>query len=157
MDDFARKTFPSLPRLARYTLACSLLCLSACQSSPNNDNDKSIAPSAGLTGITWRLTRFVTADIPTSGQTNLMLTRDAGRISGSAGCNRYFGSYQRQGQQLRFSQIGATKMQCMNMTEENHFFKAIQQVNRFRIENHRLTLFHDQQPLMTFERQPETP
>lgn len=157
MDDFARKTFPTVSRLARYTLACSLLCLSACQSSPNNGNDKNKPPSTGLTGITWRLTDFVKADIPTSGQTNLTFTKDQHRVSGSAGCNRYFGNYERQDNRLRFLQIGATKMQCMNMTEENHFFKAIQQVNRFKIVNHRLTLFQDQQPLMTFEEQADTP
>jgi heat shock protein HslJ len=37
---------------------------------------------------------------------------DQGQVSGSAGCNRYTGTYQRSGDLLSFGPVAATRMAC---------------------------------------------
>lgn len=38
------------------------------------------------------------------------------RVSGNAGCNNFFGSYTLEGEYISFTQLGATKMACMDET-----------------------------------------
>jgi heat shock protein HslJ len=59
-----------------------------------------------------------------------------GRISGVAGCNRYFASYEMDGDQLLIpGPIGATMMMCPEpqMTIENTYLPALEQVNNYEI------------------------
>jgi heat shock protein HslJ len=55
-----------------------------------------------------------------------------GRVSGQAGCNRYFGSYALEGG-LTLSPLGATRMACPEpiMAEENAFLDAIGRVTGY--------------------------
>ncbi|GHD65629.1 META domain-containing protein [Jeongeupia chitinilytica] len=58
-----------------------------------------------------------------------------GRITGVAGCNRYFGQYTQNGDALTFSQVAATRMGCdaAVMKQEAAFLKTLNQVQRFSI------------------------
>lgn len=144
----------------------ALLLLSACQPlhDEQSSNTKHIADTSlqtpqlekKLASHTWQLTAFFGDKVHTTGNTNINFSLQNKGISGSAGCNRYFGSYTLQQHQLSFSQLGTTKMMCMNMAEEDAFFKNISQVNRFQIQDHILTFFDDAMPLMQFTMQSST-
>lgn len=55
-----------------------------------------------------------------------------GRLAGRAGCNRYSGSWARQGHDLRFGRIAATRMACAGaaMDIENRLFEMMDKVVR---------------------------
>jgi len=56
------------------------------------------------------------------------------RVTGYAGCNNFFGGYTiEEGQQIRFGQMGATKMACENMTTEDRLFKALTKVDNYAV------------------------
>jgi heat shock protein HslJ len=66
----------------------------------------------------------------------------AGRVSGSDGCNRVTGSYQRKGDAITFGQMAATRMACVNTAAvEEAFRSALKSASRFTIAGDRLELF----------------
>lgn len=68
-----------------------------------------------------------------------------GRAYGHAGCNRWFASYQTNGQNLSFDHAGATRMACAPalMEQEDRFFQALGQVKRWEMgENGELRLWY---------------
>lgn len=120
-------------KLAPY-LATALL-LTGCASTP--------APSLPLdTGykVEW------IGERPLIDRSHLTVTLGAdGRAHGHAGCNRWFASYQTQGEELHFSQAGATRMMCAPalMEQEARFLQALGQVKRWEMgENGELRLWY---------------
>jgi heat shock protein HslJ len=67
------------------------------------------------------------------------------RLSGGAGCNRYFASYELEGAELRIpGPIGSTMMMCPEpqMTIESTYLKALEQVANYELScNNTLNLF----------------
>jgi len=66
-----------------------------------------------------------------------------GRASGSAGCNRYFASYQAEGSSLRIKGGGSTRIMCSGegvMAQEQAYLRALDTVATMRIEANRLEL-----------------
>jgi heat shock protein HslJ len=141
----------------------SIAWLAACQFSPATSEAHAAEPpqvhasdaqiEKQLASHLWQLTAFFGQNISTTGNTNLNFMPQNKSISGSAGCNRYFGSYTLHQGKLSFSQLGSTKMMCMDMTEEDAFFKHIGQVTRFKLNDDILTLFDRNMPVMQFTAQ----
>lgn len=65
-----------------------------------------------------------------------------GRVSGSAGCNRLTGSYEKDGNSLRFGQTATTKMACPPplMTLEQAFLQALGATAAMQISGNTLAL-----------------
>lgn len=67
-----------------------------------------------------------------------------GRISGHAGCNRYFAPYALAGDALTIASVGATRMACAEpaglMQQESLFLAALATVAGWRIDGDRLEL-----------------
>lgn len=65
---------------------------------------------------------------------SLIFTRD-GHISGSGGCNRYFGAVKVSGPKIHFADIGATKMMCAGdvVTGESKFFDVLNNAHYYSI------------------------
>ena len=84
-----------------------------------------ILPPDTLAGSSWTFVSIggvaVAADRPTS------LQFDGNRLSGSAGCNRFSGSYAADGGTLKAGPLMATEMACpgAGMTQEAAFFKLM--------------------------------
>ena len=76
-------------------------------------------------------------DEPVVGRTPLSLTFSEDRVYGNAGCNHWFATYQRNGQQIRFSNIGSTRKMCpeLIMKQEQHFLELLSQVERWDVSN----------------------
>ncbi|EKE76671.1 META domain-containing protein [Gallaecimonas xiamenensis] len=85
-----------------------------------------------------------TAASGTKGVT-LRLTSD-GKLSGSSGCNRYFGSYQLvNGTAFQVGAIGSTKMACLGelMQGEGLFLDRLSKANWLEQEGDTLKLYSD--------------
>jgi len=139
-----------IKRLIRLWLATTFIILNGCAATTDKP-EVTAPPVYTLEDTDWQLQAFLQGSAQTSGKATLRLRSDTRRIAGSAGCNRYFGSYRMNGEQITFSQMGATKMMCQNMAEEDHFFKYMMRSNRYQIENDQLILFKDNRPLMQFK------
>ena len=108
--------------------------------------DEEVSPVAlPLVGTTWTLTTIASGDAVSSvlngTEVTAAFTADA-TVSGSAGCNRYSGSYTWTGDQLSFSPLASTKMACADdvMAQESAFLASMEQVASFAIEGSQLTL-----------------
>ncbi len=83
----------------------------------------------------WLLEDLAGAGVLDNLQTTLKFDA-SGRVTGSGGCNRYFASYQLEGNQFKLSQIGSTNKACSPaiMDQEFKYFKALQQADSIRLE-----------------------
>jgi heat shock protein HslJ len=62
-------------------------------------------------------------------------------ISGSTGCNRYFGSHTLEGEKITFSQIGSTMMFCEETAQqETAFLNALKAAAGYRVTEGKLVL-----------------
>jgi heat shock protein HslJ len=73
-----------------------------------------------------------------------------GRISGKAGCNRYFGKVSFDQQRISISGVGSTQMACSDMEIESLYLKHLTAVNRYQLSGNNLQLFRDQELLLQF-------
>lgn len=78
------------------------------------------------------------------------------RVSGSAGCNQYFGTFEMPGNgRIRFSKIGATMMACPEpaMAAEQEFLKMLEMVDNYAATEKTLSLHKARMaPIARFEK-----
>jgi heat shock protein HslJ len=106
-------------------------------------------PSGNLTGIEWRLTEIDGSPaVSSSGDRRdayFQLDADSARVTGFTTCNRFFGRYEASGgARLRFSNIGSTKMACVEAArsrQEQQFMEVLQSTDRYEIAGNTLTLY----------------
>jgi heat shock protein HslJ len=69
----------------------------------------------------------------------LLLSSETHRVSGSGGCNRFTGSYEKNGDRLSFSKTAGTMMECpKSMDTEEAFLKALTRVTAWKITERQL-------------------
>jgi heat shock protein HslJ len=98
-----------------------------------------------LVGTTWTLTSIFSGDAVSSVVSGTEVTAVFATdetVSGSAGCNRFSGTYTMSGNQLSFSPLATTKMACAGyvMAQERVFLDAMSDVSSFVIDGEQLTL-----------------
>ena len=104
-------------------------------------------PKAGgtspLEGTYWRATELAGKPIAKQEPTReAHLQFQAGRVSGSDGCNRLAGSYQLNGDHVTFSQMAVTQMACLHSSgTEGPFQDALKNASRLIVAGDRLELF----------------
>ncbi len=110
-----------------------------------------------LVGTNWTLESFHSGDSVSSviaGTTVTALFSEDGRLSGSAGCNRYFAHYASSGISLSISGTGSTKMYCTTpgvMQQESTYLSLLGQVTSFTIQGDRLIVSDAKgTPLLSF-------
>ena len=71
-----------------------------------------------------------------------VLVFEAGRMSGTGGCNRFGGRYEERGDDLSFSAVAATRMACAPdvMRREQAFFGMLSQVRKRALSGDTLKL-----------------
>ena len=129
-------------RTALAALATTLIALAATGCGSGISLDEPIE------GPSWRLVQLGDEAIATGTepQRDAQIQFDAasGRVSGSGGCNRVSGTYQRTGYALRMSQLASTRMACADpqrSADETQFFAALQTTASYRFQGPaRLTL-----------------
>lgn len=76
-----------------------------------------------------------------SSSPSLMFEKEASKVTGFAGCNNYFSTYTLSANALSFSNTGATRKLCEDMSVEDSFLKLLPQVARFEIIKKELYLY----------------
>ena len=106
-----------------------------------------------LAGTSWRLLFYRKSTVLEGTETTIHF--ENGEISGSAGCNSYFGMYQINGQNITTSQIGATEMYCdepAGLWEQEVFFlETLGDAQRYELSEGRLMIFRSDGEALTFE------
>ena len=79
-----------------------------------------------------------------------------GNVTGSSGCNRYFGSYQLNKTEIKIGPIGSTLMFCADpdgvMTQETSYQLLLHNVTSYVISDNELTLSDSSgNPQLVFE------
>lgn len=77
------------------------------------------------------------------------------RVNGRAACNRFFGNYEMDGNKLKFSPMGATRMACPDLQLENQFFQVLDGVDAYTIKDNVLTLLTKNKAVATFKKEDE--
>jgi len=100
-----------------------------------------------LAGTSWRVTGYNNgkqAVVSVLGGTQLsMAFATDGRVSGSAGCNNYMGTYAVSGSSLEFGPAATTRRMCAEpgvMEQEQQFLEALESVATIRQEGERAEL-----------------
>lgn len=119
----------------------------------------SVFAQANLGGERWQLTELNGKRMSNS---RIYVEFDEGqmRVSGHAGCNRFFGGYELEGQSFTVAGVGSTKMACMrpgSMETEREFLKALGSATRLRKNGTNLNLFAAKTRTMRFRAMPKEP
>lgn len=106
-----------------------------------------------ITEVDWKLTLLNGTDCASLQPPITITFSPDNKVAGHAGCNRYFGSYNKSQAELSFSQMGATKMFCDGKMEiEDSFLKTLAEVDGFSVSNNKLRLQKGGQIIMEFDR-----
>jgi heat shock protein HslJ len=97
-----------------------------------------------LNGTRWNLAS-INGNPAIEGRNPAGLAFAEGKVTGSTGCNRMFGSYSLTNGQLALSGLGSTRMACtpeLNQ-QEQHFLQALGAIESYTIADDQLTLLYD--------------
>ena len=127
----------------------ALLFLAACTTAdPEQPANPTEPPSASihLAGTKWR--RVDDLDANPHGATIEFM---ADRASGHTGCNRWFASVTQNGEELRFGQIGMTRMACgaeVQAATERNFLAALNATRYGHYDQAALVLLDESQQVI---------
>ncbi len=113
-----------------------------------------IAPAQPLQETVWQLLSIngVPAQEAVLGQAAHIRLRKGGRLTGSTGCNRLQGSWQRNADRLGLSRIGSSRANCReSMSQQEQALQdALRNTRQFRQVGHQLELLQSDQVLARF-------
>ena len=79
-----------------------------------------------------------------------------GEVTGTSGCNTYFGKHMTKGNEISFGQLASTEMACLDpegiMDQEQEYLTFLSEVVAFSIEGDRLILKKAHQDQLTFKK-----
>lgn len=117
------------------SLSLVVLILAACTSSGSQQGDD-------LTGKVWAVTELIGNPLVDGTGISAQFNAD-GKVSGSAGCNRYNGTFTVSGNNITFaSPMASTMMMCEQalMDQESAYLTALSEVKTFAVKGDILTL-----------------
>jgi heat shock protein HslJ len=117
------------------SLCVLIIILAACTTS-------GVQQGGDLTGKIWALTELEGKPLVAGTGISAEFTAD-GRVSGSAGCNRYSGTYTVSGNSITFSSpMASTMMMCEQavMDQESAYLKALGEAKTYAVNGDQLTL-----------------
>jgi heat shock protein HslJ len=131
-----------------YKLAVVLLLVFAARACSSNNPTKAPAvasanTSASLLGTEWTLRDIAGTPALASPQATLQFP-EAGRVAGSGSCNRFTGSVEISGVNLKFGPLASTRMACMDngvSDQEARYLKALGAATRYTLENGDLLIY----------------
>ena len=101
----------------------------------------SIGMSADLSGSEWRPSLISASEPPSEAKISVAF-KDNGQVTGSGGCNRFFGPYAISGNTIKIGPIASTRKGCPGITHvEMAFFAALEAAKTFEREGDTLVLF----------------
>ena len=114
------------------------------------------ADAAALENIEWQLVaigRTLMMGYDGDKGASLLFEPQGQKIAGSTGCNRYFGTYSLEQDQLSLSPAGMTRMACPTplMAQEQQFIEALGSVTGYRLDGRALELLSGREAVARFE------
>ena len=70
-----------------------------------------------------------------------VFSEEENRVSGYAGCNNYFATYDLRDSELTFSDAGSTRKMCQDMSVEDAFLKKMNEIAYYKMVKSELHLF----------------
>ncbi|MBC8013177.1 MAG: META domain-containing protein [Methyloceanibacter sp.] len=96
---------------------------------------------ADLAGSEWRPSFMRASDLPAGSHMVVQFNPD-GRITGSGGCNRFFGAYTISGDHIKIGPLAATRKGCPGLLlAETAFFATLEAAKSFEQNDTTLVLF----------------
>ena len=94
-----------------------------------------------LAGTTWRPVAL-SGVAGTKANPIFLRFASADQVSGSAGCNRFFGRYTQNADHVTFSQLGTTRKACPSeiMWREQRFLELLRKTRRIQVSERELAL-----------------
>lgn len=140
-----RKIFRLLP----VHLLLSLLLLSACTTQK-----KAMTTEKDIIQDTyWMLVSLEGEEMqgPTDTKTAYIRFEEGKpEVKGFTGCNNFFGKYELNGDNVRLSDLGSTRMMCPAIEHENKFMAVLERVNAYSIADYLLTFYEGRKAIATF-------
>lgn len=102
-----------------------------------------------LGGTNWRLVAYGPENepiLPVNDSTITLEFTSSTELSGSAGCNSYFGVYESGKDSFATESVGMTEMYCMDealMNQESAYFRALTSARKYELSADRLKLFYN--------------
>jgi heat shock protein HslJ len=104
--------------------------------------------TVALTGSPWQLISYHSGNALLSNRVTERISAvfgEDGRLQGSAGCNRYFATYETRGEEIQLGPVSSTRKICPESEEimetETGYLAALGGAARFEIRDQHLTLF----------------
>lgn len=112
----------------------AVLLLAGCATAtpPQAYQEHTVAGDDALAGTRWQVVSVSGRTLPQSIRATLAFEPD-GRISGTAGCNRYTGAYRVSGTGLEVTQLVTTRKLCFAgvMAQEESLLRVLRNANAF--------------------------
>jgi heat shock protein HslJ len=113
--------------------------------------------AASLEGTPWQLDSYLNSQgelVSVLPDTEVTAEFQAGQVTGSAGCNSYFGSYESDGNRLTLGAIGMTEMYCAPealMDQEAAYLAALESAASYQVVGGKLQIADaDGETVLTF-------
>ena len=118
-------------------LPLGALGLAACAVQIDDSDEK----AAEVYGRSWVAEELVGQPAAPGVESSLVVAAD-GKVSGNAGCNRYFGSVILSGEAMSFGNLGTTKMACDEpaLSQEARLLRALDGTRGYRVQDGALLL-----------------
>jgi heat shock protein HslJ len=109
-------------------------------------------PQTSIVKMEWKLIKMYGEDFTTlTPPVTLQFSETDHKINGFGGCNRFFGSYEQTDSSIKITGMGSTKMYCQEtMAVEDNYFKALQEVQSYTLEDKKLSLFANDKVILEF-------
>ncbi len=113
------------------------------------------AQSINKTGYTQRLIPIkIYGEKVSNSKAFIELIESEKRLTGNAGCNRMFGSFEKSGRNIKFSSIGTTKMFCNDedvMKFEADLLRSLGETTRYKKSGDLLKFYAGKRPVSIFK------
>ena len=136
-----------MTRHSKRTPLCGMALLFAllaldCAPRPPAATDRGPNSPPALPGTSWRLVSLGGEAVLEKPEATLEFP-EAGKVSGRASCNRFFGTVEVSGESMKFGPLAATKMSCGDAADaqERKYLDALQAAERFAVDGPELLIY----------------
>jgi len=137
-------------KITKFTLTLAIMALGLCGCKTSQKAAES--NNSPLVGTQWQLESINNqSGIPFATQPYIIFNED-GSLSGSLGCNTFFGTYYQKKQKMTIDFSGATKKLCTEMATETAFLKGLKAgISNYDITDSTLILYAGKDEIFRFK------
>ncbi len=144
-----------LAQADNYTIKDGVLSLNKAKQAPLAKFEAVQQQNANLEG-TWQLDYLASPgesfeELYANKKPTITFNLAEKKISGNSSCNNYFGTFTVEEENIRFGEIGSTRMFCQG-NGESVFFENLKKVNKFSVQGDQLTFITGDIAIMRFKR-----